>query len=134
MLPQGLQHPGFILAGKAQVFIQQRPVLNDGHGQLGGLHLHPRVLGGGGRVLRIGEHGQGAVGFQNGVLHIPGIQHILLPQVAHELVQGDPGLAERTLLDVSVFNEDDRLSAENAPEPLASQGEPGQHQLQPQHR
>ena len=85
-------------------------------------------------MLRVGEDGEGAVGFQDGVLDLLGVQHVLLPQVAHQLVQGDPGLAQPALQNPPVFNEDHRLAAENLSESKAAQGGPGQHQLQPQHR
>ena len=134
MLLQNLLQPCFILPGSAQILSGKEAVLHDGHGEELGLGMDARVLGTGGTLLGEGEHGEIPVGFQNGVLHGGDVQHVLFPQVPRQLVQRHPGAAEIVLHQLSVFNQDYRLAAQQLPELHAVQNQSGQHQLRPQNR
>ena len=87
-----------------------------------------------GLFLWVGKYGQIAVGFQNGELHRPDVQHILFPQVSRQLVQIDPGAAQIVLKDFPVVDEDHRLAAKQLPQIHAAQNRAGQYQLQSQYR
>ena len=96
--------------------------------------LNACFCGIGGPQMGIGEYGNVAVGFQDGILHRLQVQHILLPQMARQFIQGDAGTAQIFLQNMAVFHKDHRFSTEQFPEKYAAHRKPGQHQLHAQHR
>ena len=93
-----------------------------------------RIPGGGGDILGVRKYGQIAVGFQDGVLYGLDIQHVLFPQMSHQLVQGDPGPAQIVRENFAVVDENHRLAAQQAAQEHTAQNQPRQHQFHPQHR
>ena len=99
-----------------------------------GLDLNSCILGGSGRFFCIGENGQRAIGFQNGKLHLTDVQHVLCPQMPHQLIQRNSGLTQLLLQNHPVVNQDNRLSAQQPAKGCVAQRPPAEHQLHPQHR
>ena len=106
--------PALVLAQKAQIVRHDVPVGDDGVGQL--LLLPNR---------RIGEDGDGTVGFQDGKLDRFHGEDPLLPQMTGQLIQIHPGPAEVFLQKPPVFHKDHRLAAEQPPGPDAFEAEAG---------
>ena len=97
-------------------------------------HPYLRLPGRGRFILREAKHGQISVGFQNGILNRFDLQHILLPQMAHQLIQRHPGAAQIFLENLPLPDQNHRLAAKQPPDKNTAHDNPGKHQLQAKHR
>ena len=115
ILFQNPVQPLLVFFGYGKIVLHEFTVGHNGDGKKLLPHFNACVSCTGGHFLRVGENREIAVGFQDGVLHRSQIQYIFFPQMPGELVQGDPGPAEIVLQNMSVIDENHRISAEKPP-------------------
>ena len=94
-----------------------------GHGHVGRLRPERYVGRGKGFELGLGQHGHGAVGFDDGVFHFAGIEISSRPQSFQHIVDVHVQFFEHVGEQVAFFDDDDGFAVEQFAEAQAPGGE-----------
>src|SRR5690606_16019834 len=131
--PQGLHLPLFQLVHQppagfpdfSQVFINNLTVYHQLHRHFGFFLRLREALGRQLLVFRFSHHRKTPVIFQNGVLNLGDVKHVLFPEKLHDLVDVKTAFAQVVLQNLSILDDDDRIPFQQLLGPTAFQGEIG---------